>query len=152
MLWWCSPTHPNSNCCCSAPLSFSGSVLLHISSELVSFTSLFLLHDTHCNIHHSFLFFCLFFTFSPSHSLTSHISTSVRELLLDNAPGFTPRVCGVDFKEYGGKCKAIWTGNDPTHYRKILTNADMPEILSSYSTNLTRLATSSDLLFPPFLL
>ena len=73
------------------------------------------------------LLFCTTFIFS----------TSVRELLVERTPGFTPRICGIDFREYGGKCKAIWTGNDPAHYRTVLKNAETPQILREYSSNLS---------------
>ena len=36
-----------------------------------------------------------------------------------------PRVSVSDYKEYGGKCKAIWTGGDPNHYaKKMKSNLD----------------------------
>ena len=56
---------------------------------------------------------------------TNYVFTaSLRQLVLEgSASGVTlvrPRVLHDDWREYKGKCKAIWTGNDPTHYRKIM--------------------------------
>ena len=41
-----------------------------------------------------------------------------------------PRISVSDYKEYGGKCKAIWTGGDPNHYAKRMKSN--PQLLSTY--------------------
>ena len=70
------------------------------------------------------LLFCTTFPFT----------TSLREKILEGDPEVRPRVCGVDFREYGGRCKAIWTGKDPDHYRNTMKKNN--DILSHYSANL----------------
>jgi len=66
------------------------------------------------------------------------VTTSARQLLLESAAGFRPRVCGIDFREYGGRCKAISTSNDHSHYRSVLKKATAPELLRAYAYNATR--------------
>jgi hypothetical protein len=58
---------------------------------------------------------------------------TLRELLLSGnlRNDELPKISTRDFHEYGGKCKAIWTGNDPNHYsKKMKQNA---KLLNSYS-------------------
>jgi len=66
---------------------------------------------------------------------------TLRELLVDgltfvDSPTgnsnskYVPRICLHDFKQYGGKCKAIWTGNNPDHYAKKMKMN--PKLLKSY--------------------
>ena len=72
---------------------------------------------------------------------TNYVFTaSLRQLLLEGgATGKTtvsPRVLHDDWKEYKGKCKAIWTGNDVGHYRKIMRAGHKGhDLLRSYSTD-----------------
>ena len=83
-----------------------------------------------------------FTRWDPPHKLglcstTFTLTYTLRDLLLkgafngrNNSLHFLPRISVSDFKEYGGKCKAIWTGADPNHYaKKMKTN---PKLLSSY--------------------
>jgi hypothetical protein len=63
--------------------------------------------------------------FKPIFCTTGFVLTySIRELELEGAlqPDEIPRVLVNNFKEYGGKVKAISTQNDPNHYRKQLKN------------------------------
>lgn len=41
-----------------------------------------------------------------------------------------PRILTADYRVYGGKCKAIWTGADPDHYAKRMKK--QPNLLKSY--------------------
>ena len=44
----------------------------------------------------------------------------LKEMLLENSPLLkVPRIETRDFARYRGRCKAISTGGDPTHYRKV---------------------------------
>lgn len=62
------------------------------------------------------------------------MTTSIRELLVEGTEGFSPRVCSGDFRNYGGRCKAISTTHDPTHYRNVYKKT-IPEVLRSYTSN-----------------
>lgn len=70
----------------------------------------------------------LFCTYYP-------LTTSIRELLLENnTPGFNPRISNVDFREYGGKCKAMNTAHDTSHYRSVIKKTVAPDLLHTYAT------------------
>ena len=79
---------------------------------------------------------------------TNYVFTSsLRQLLLEGAVSgqvlVAPRILHDDWKEYKGKCKAIWTGSDPTHYRKIMrTGHKGHDLLRSYSTDPQLLSTA----------
>jgi hypothetical protein len=64
------------------------------------------------------------------------MTTSIRELLVEETEGFSPRISGGDFKNYGGRCKAISTTHDPKHYWNVFKKM-MPEMLRSYTNNYT---------------
>ena len=49
----------------------------------------------------------------------------------ESAYALLPRILVRDFKDYGGKCKAIWTGADQSHYTKKWKKH--PMLLSSYT-------------------
>jgi hypothetical protein len=66
---------------------------------------------------------------------TFPFSVSLRELILEEYPGVTPRVCKVDFREYGGRCKAISTSKNPNHYRNYLKG--FVDLLVSYSPSVS---------------
>ena len=65
------------------------------------------------------------------------LTFSVRQLLLERTPGFRPRVCAADFREYGGRCKAMSTSHDRTHYRSVIKKTTAPELLRTYKYNAT---------------
>jgi hypothetical protein len=67
---------------------------------------------------------------------TFPMTTSIRELLVEKTDGFSPRICPVDFRNYGGRCKAISTTHDPMHHRNVFRRI-IPEMLHSYTINYT---------------
>lgn len=82
-----------------------------------------------------------FTRWDPPHKLglcstTFTLTYTLRDLLLTgyflnaSVNHLLPRVSVSDYKEYGGKCKAIWTGGDPNHYAKKMKSN--PRLLSSY--------------------
>jgi hypothetical protein len=52
------------------------------------------------------------------------LTYTLRKMLIDKllSSKEIPRVCTHDFRQYKGKAKAVWTGGDPTHYRKVRSN------------------------------
>lgn len=72
---------------------------------------------------------------------TNYVFTSsLRQLLLESGASgqasVAPRVLHDDWREYKGKCKAIWTGSDPTHYRKIMRAGHKGhDLLRAYSSD-----------------
>jgi len=66
------------------------------------------------------------------------LGTTLRELLLEGNHNIQPRFStSHDFRQYGGVCKAIWTGNDHTNYRKTMQTRKGHDILHKYSNNMT---------------
>ena len=84
----------------------------------------------------------------PKHKIglcsTMFIMTyTLREMLVDgsysssgtatsNDSEWMPRISVRDFREYGGKCKAIWTGGNPNHYAKKFKTH--PHLLRDYAS------------------
>ena len=64
------------------------------------------------------------------------LTTTIRELLLeDNATvAFRPRIINVDFRQYGGRCKAMSTSHDFSHYRSVIKKTLAPDLLHTYVT------------------
>jgi len=58
-------------------------------------------------------------------------SNNHNSLAVINDSEWVPRVSVRDFREYGGKCKAIWTGANPNHYSKKFKTH--PHLLKGYA-------------------
>jgi mannosyltransferase OCH1-like enzyme len=66
----------------------------------------------------------------------SLLTATAREVILQDLPGVTYKLANVDFKDYGGKFKAVYVPvkNDPTHYMHKMTGklGSSPNLLSNY--------------------
>ncbi len=71
-----------------------------------------------------------------SKSDTAAAAVNITNNTVINNNEWVPRISVRDFKEYGGKCKAIWTGNDPSHYsKKFKTNPNLLKSLSFHNND-----------------
>lgn len=64
------------------------------------------------------------------------LTFTLRELELQQAlpTPLLPRISTNNFREYKGNVKAIWTGNDPTHYMKAMNKKNGPLLLHEYAS------------------
>jgi len=63
------------------------------------------------------------------------LTYTVREVELENSipREYMPRISVNNFREYKGNVKAIWTGNDPSHYMKAMNRKNGPHLLHEYA-------------------
>ena len=68
---------------------------------------------------------------------TNYVMTNtLREMALENGDEFkaaAPRILQNNFGLYRGRVKAIWTGNDPSHYMKLMTREGGPHLLKEHA-------------------
>jgi mannosyltransferase OCH1-like enzyme len=64
----------------------------------------------------------------------SLLTGTAREMVRNGAKGFTYKLASLDFKDYGGKFKAIYVPvrNDPNHYMHKMGKRGQSELLTSY--------------------
>jgi hypothetical protein len=64
------------------------------------------------------------------------MTNTLREMALENGDEFQaskPRIVQNNFAMYRGRVKAIWTGNDPSHYMKLMTREGGPHLLKEHA-------------------
>ena len=64
----------------------------------------------------------------------SLLTATARELVRDGSKGFTYKLANLDFKDYGGKFKAIYVPvkNDPNHYMRNMGKRGQSQLLKEY--------------------
>jgi hypothetical protein len=64
----------------------------------------------------------------------SLLTATAREMVRDGSNGFTYKLANLDFKDYGGKFKAIYVPvkNDPNHYMRNMGKRGQSQLLKEY--------------------
>jgi hypothetical protein len=58
---------------------------------------------------------------------------TLRNMILEDPTMPLPRISVNNFREYGGRVKAIWTGGDPNHYMKAMQRKGGPHLLKEHA-------------------